>query len=695
MANCDKLMSDQFRARLWTFAGASIQVFYSMAIPRRNCRRFVGVLAAICFAARSPHSVRAAQYYFSADGHDQNGQGTELRPWRTINKFNSLDLEPGDSALFRAGDTFNGSMLLNSNDTGTDSNGQLIAPIIVSSYGGGPLDRASIRSHPNQEGLFAHNTGGIELRNLEFFNGGTPGGNDRSGIQFLLDENVGSGTAHLSHIRIDNVASRGFHRSGLSLYAADSAGYQDVEVTNSQFHDNQFAGIDISAEDWTELIHRDVRIEKVTAHNNPGYAGCQPHCGHGIVLGQVNGAVIQSSVAHSNGVEAGKGNVGIWTWQSNDVTIERNSAYDNRSPRGGDGGGFDIDGGVTNSIVQYNVARNNSGAGFLLAQFNSAEPMQQNVFRYNLSVNDGAEEYGAFTIWGQDFTSIAESALFHNNTAVVDREVAPNSRGTVWFVNSNHDDIDLINNLFVSLNGAALVDGTTTLDQAQFVNNVYWTGDAQLVLGGTEFASIAEWAAATQQEIINGELVGMEADPRFAGEGDFRPLPPSALIDAGLALDSAAWPAWFSDLGLSDVYGTLIPQGPEADIGAAEFVRLPGDYNSDGIVDAADYVVWRKSLDQTELALAADGNGDGEVNAEDYAVWRANFGRLHLTGARVATAASTLPAIPEPPSFLLFVIALAGSNPAVSVYRLASNRSGRTRRWQIDSAVLCRAYRRT
>jgi hypothetical protein len=278
---------------------------------------------------------------------------------------------------------------------------------------------------------------------------------------------------------------------------------------------------------------------------------------------------------------------------------------------------------------------------------------------------------------------------------IVDREVAPNSRGTVWFVNSNHDDIHLINNLFVALNGAALVDGTTTRDQVQFANNGYWTDDAQILLEGTKFASIAEWAAASQQEKINGDFVGIQTDPRFAGVGDYRPVPPSALIDAGLRLDSAAWPAWFSGLGPYDFYGTSIPQGLQVDVGAAEFVALPGDYNRDGIVDAADYVVWRKSLDQTELPLAADGNGDGEVDEEDYAVWRGNFGRLRLTGASVAAAASTLPAIPEPPSFLLFLMALVGINPAGSMCRLASNRSGRTRRRHVGSAVLCTECRKT
>jgi parallel beta helix pectate lyase-like protein len=641
-----------------------------MAGKARNSRHLVELLAVTVFALSLAGRLDAAEYYFSADGHDQNGDGSELQPWRTIGKCNSLDLEPGDHVYFRAGDVFSGSLFLDSDDSGTDSNGVLIAPIVLSSYGGNALDRAGIRSQPNREALLAYNNSGIELHNLEFFSGGSSSSNQASGIQFMLDENIGTGVSHFQHIRIDNVISRGFHRSGLSLYADDSAGFEDVEVTNSEFRDNQFAGIDISGGNWTDLVHRDVRIDAVTAHNNPGYAGCNPHCGHGIVLGQVDGAVIQNSVAHSNGLEAGKGNVGIWTWQSNDVTIERNTAYDNRSPNGGDGGGFDIDGGVTNSIVQYNVARNNSGAGFLLAQFGFAESMQHNVFRYNLSVNDGTDDYGAFTIWGQDSTSIAESTLFHNNTAVVDREVAPNSRGTVWFVNSNHDEINFVNNLFVALNGAAVVDGATTLDQAQFVNNAYWTGDEKIVVGGTAFTSIAEWATASQQEMLNGEVVGVELDSELAVDGEYRPVPPSALIDAGLDLDSPAWPLWFSGLGPSDLYGTPMPQWAQADVGAVEFVPLPGDYNKDNKVDASDYVVWRKSLDQVELGMVADGNRDGIIDGEDFDVWRANFGSTRPSGAGIAAAASTLSAIPEPPSFLLFIIALVGINPERRMRRL-------------------------
>jgi hypothetical protein len=56
---------------------------------------------------------------------------------------------------------------------------------------------------------------------------------------------------------------------------------------------------------------------------------------------------------------------------------------------------------------------------------------------------------------------------------------------------------------------------------------------------------------------------------------------------------------------------------------------LPGDYNRDEIVDGADYVVWRKSLNQTVARYSgADGDGDGTVDHDDFLLWRAYFGEL-------------------------------------------------------------------
>jgi T5SS/PEP-CTERM-associated repeat protein len=85
-------------------------------------------------------------------------------------------------------------------------------------------------------------------------------------------------------------------------------------------------------------------------------------------------------------------------------------------------------------------------------------------------------------------------------------------------------------------------------------------------------------------------------------------------------------------------------------------VALPGDYNFDGTIDAADYVVWRKTLGQTGFGLAADGNANNEVDQLDYNVWRAHFGQPAGSGA----AASANAAVPEPATSVLLMLAAAG-----------------------------------
>ena len=71
---------------------------------------------------------------------------------------------------------------------------------------------------------------------------------------------------------------------------------------------------------------------------------------------------------------------------------------------------------------------------------------------------------------------------------------------------------------------------------------------------------------------------------------------------------------------------------------------VPGDYNGDGNVDAADYVAWRKSAGQSGIGLSADGSGNGSIGQEDYDVWRRNF-----EGSILGVAATTaVISIPEP-----------------------------------------------
>lgn len=73
-------------------------------------------------------------------------------------------------------------------------------------------------------------------------------------------------------------------------------------------------------------------------------------------------------------------------------------------------------------------------------------------------------------------------------------------------------------------------------------------------------------------------------------------------------------------------------------------IGLPGDYNRDGTVNAADYVMWRNTMGST-TELSADGNYNGAIDADDYSVWRQNFGTVS-TASGSASAVDPV-AVPE------------------------------------------------
>ena len=86
---------------------------------------------------------------------------------------------------------------------------------------------------------------------------------------------------------------------------------------------------------------------------------------------------------------------------------------------------------------------------------------------------------------------------------------------------------------------------------------------------------------------------------------------------------------------------------------------LSGDYNNDGVVDVADYTVWRDNLGSPAGTLLNDTVG-GVVRAAQYDAWRSNFG-ANLPPSN-SLADST---VPEPSTCILltlFVLAMASRN---------------------------------
>ena len=120
-------------------------------------------------------------------------------------------------------------------------------------------------------------------------------------------------------------------------------------------------------------------------------------------------------------------------------------------------------------------------------------------------------------------------------------------------------------------------------------------------------------------------------------------------------LVSAGTDGMFDDFdlpGLADgLAWAILPGDATTFLAVVEAVGLAGDYNDDGVVDAADYTVWRDHFGGTALPFNETASL-GSVDNEDYDAWKANFGATDGEGAGSSTA------VPEPSTAILMLSAM-------------------------------------
>jgi hypothetical protein len=125
-------------------------------------------------------------------------------------------------------------------------------------------------------------------------------------------------------------------------------------------------------------------------------------------------------------------------------------------------------------------------------------------------------------------------------------------------------------------------------------------------------------------------------------------LIPDAVANAATLTDDPVIP-WYVSTTESSFNGL--------DIGFGEAVieGLPGDYNDDGVVNAADYIAWRNNEGQnvTLPGERTDAATPGVPDMEDYTFWVSQFGQGLETGS-----GSTV--VPEPASLAMLLLAVAG-----------------------------------
>ncbi|MBS1915502.1 MAG: right-handed parallel beta-helix repeat-containing protein [Bacteroidetes bacterium] len=414
-------------------------------------------------------------------------------PFKSIAKLNTLPLQAGDGVYLNASDIFQGSIYIDSTKSGTADN-----PITISSYG----DGVAVIDGGNENGLTVYGSSFVNISNLSLKGNGRKSGNTKDGVTI----------SNCKNITTKNLEVTGFQKSGLLVYAS-----VNISNVNVYAHNNGSAGITVEGDFSNKLTSRNITFTECRAVNNPGDpTNLTNHSGNGIVVGHCTNVLIDKCMASDNGWDMpriGNGPVGIWAYEADSVVIQRCLSFHNKTaPKAADGGGFDLDGGVTNSVIQYCYSYENQGAGYCMFQYWGASPWHDNVIRFNISENDGtvSDAHGGAYVWNSSGgDNQFYNSWFYNNTIYNSREAALS-----YSEKSSRKNFKFINNIFIGRD--SLIRGEKGEDT--FLGNDWW-GLINRFKADT-ITDFESWAKKYNVESIAGKVIGLNISPAFDNNSD-------------------------------------------------------------------------------------------------------------------------------------------------------------------------------
>jgi hypothetical protein len=501
----------------------------------------------------------------------------------TRSRANRQALAPSDRLLFRAGDAFDGNLVVKVNGSPSAK-----YPITIGSYGNG---KATIRAG-NGTGVAVQDTGGLVVRDL-MVEGKERRTNQGSGVLIL---NTLPGGTRLDFIRVENVEARGFGKDGIAVAGAATdnsrSGFQDVKITGCRASDNAYVGIHVYGKhDYYAKTYsnRNLAIVDCMAYENPGDPDyVDNHSGNGIMLHDVDGGLIDGSTAYGNGNlcrAKGGGPVGIWAWSTRKLIIQNCVSTRNRTGGSYDGGCFDFDGGVSESIMQYNYSAENDGAGFMVFDFGAAPfRLADNIIRFNISENDGRKNnYAGIVI--KSLGEPIERVHVYHNTVFVSSSPSGRASPAAVFVDKVKD-CRFHNNLLITAGGCRLFEVGHDQSGLFIQGNHYWATDNRFLIrqGAKEVSSLSDWRRLSEMERLNGKDVGGEGDPQLNGLGGevithaskrtslnrYQPQNQSSVWKSGLNLQSL----FHVDSVERDFWGNSLSKDGTPTVGAGAKQRL-------------------------------------------------------------------------------------------------------------------------
>lgn len=222
----------------------------------------------------------------------------------------------------------------------------------------------------------------------------------------------------------------------------------------------------------------------------------------------------------------------------------------------------------------------------------------------------------------------ADYVLFHGTLVTAADITAANDSG-LWSDTSGSMEL-------VVREGNDAPGTTSGVLFGQFDTNSYvLNGDGQIAflgrLTGTDVTTandVGIWATDSSGEI---QLIAREGNQLEVNPGDVRTIKELMFFSGTGNADSR--PSGFNDSGQLAYWVRFTDNSEGLFVSYTVAETIPGDFNDDGRVDSADYVVWRKT-DGTQLS---------------YNTWRTHFG-LTLPPTALGPAA-----IPEPTATILAI----------------------------------------
>jgi len=572
---CPPAPAKSARARFWSFLPVGLAAACILTDLSGTAANAVAVAPGTAVPLADAHASCVSSFYVSPSGSDSNSGVSSSKPWKTLARVNSASLPPGTCVLLQGGASFSGELYLNPADAGSAAQ-----PVTVTSYGSG---RATISAGAGT-GVYVYDTAGVDFEDINVVGNGYST-NTGSGFNIYNDT---PGAVRYSGITITDVSVSGFGQSGILIGGKGSdgseSGFAQVTVESVTTDANGDAGLQLygaANSDAATYANADVLVDDVTSYGNVGIANKGNNSGNGIVLGDVDNATIEDSTAYDNGADnnyPNGGPVGIWAYDGTDVTIEHCVSYDNKSATS-DGDGFDLDGGISDSVMEYNYSYDNNGAGFLVFEYDGARPLTGAVVRYNISQDDARVGSDGGIAIGSDGTAVNGVDVYSNTVFTTPSQGATPAGIRVW---TGALDALVADNIIETTGGVPLVSVETGAS-ARFLGNDYFPDGSPFLVyvGGSDYSdsaatayqSLAAWQQATGVETLGGVTVGQTANPKFAGN------PLSAAGTPATFLLASGSPLYLTGVGLAslgidggglDYFGDSVPSSGPNSVGAAQ-----------------------------------------------------------------------------------------------------------------------------